>query len=238
MRASLRCLALVLLTTASPAVAAPMGPVIVGPPDGSRVSLEQPMPMTFTWTAVPGAVQYGFEYTGPGRQFSNANGTEPDGVNGFGGAGGGLLVHDTSLAVVLAAPFPGGTYQVRVIGVSATGQLVGAFSDAVTVVVVGPDSGIDGLVLIGPTAPVCRVGQSCVRPYAATLGVQDPVSGRLLMAVRSGDDGRFRVALAPGQYVLMPIETGLPYPRGGAQSVTVEAGRYTGVTVDFDSGIR
>ena len=82
-----------------------------------------------------GSVQNGFEHTGPGRQFANPNGTGPDRVNGFGGAGGGFVVPGTGFTVTLGASTPPGTYQVRVIGLSPTGQPVGTFSDAVTVVV-------------------------------------------------------------------------------------------------------
>jgi hypothetical protein len=83
---------------------------------------------------MPGAAQYGFEFTGTNRRFANPNGTAPDGVNGFGGAGGGFLVAATTLTLTLPTDVPMGTYQVRVIGV--LGQtLVGTFSDALTIVV-------------------------------------------------------------------------------------------------------
>jgi hypothetical protein len=84
---------------------------------------------------VAGGAQYGFEHTGPGLQFANPNGTAPDPVNGFGGAGGGLLVPGTSLTATIAASAPAGPYQFRIIGLSATGrEVVGSFSDARSVV--------------------------------------------------------------------------------------------------------
>ena len=82
-----------------------------------------------------GAARYGFVHTRPGRQFANPNGTSPDSVNGFGGAGGGCVVPGTSFPVTLGPSVPTGTYQIRVIGLSPTGQPVGTFSDAVMVVV-------------------------------------------------------------------------------------------------------
>ncbi len=86
-------------------------------------------------TAVAEAAQYGFEHTGPNRQFANPNGIGPDPVNGFGGAGGGFVVPGTSFSVTLPASTPPGTYQVRVIGLFAAGQPVGVFSDAVTMAI-------------------------------------------------------------------------------------------------------
>jgi hypothetical protein len=65
------------------------------------------------------ALKWAFEHAGP------------DAVNGFGGTGGGFVVPGTSFSVTLSAATPPGTYQVRVIGLSPTGQPVGTFSDAV-----------------------------------------------------------------------------------------------------------
>jgi hypothetical protein len=90
--------------------------------------------VTFAWTALAGAPSYGFEFTGTDRVFANPNGAAADGVNGFGGAGGGFLVQGPSVTVQVPSVAPG-RYQVRVIGFSASGQIVGSFSDAVTVVV-------------------------------------------------------------------------------------------------------
>ena len=108
-------------------------PTITMPADGTRLSSGRPT--AFAWTPVAGAAQYGFEHTGPGRRFANPNGTGPDSDNGFGGAGGGFVLSVTSFTLVLPPSIPPGSYQVRVIGLSPTNQVVGAFSDAVTVVV-------------------------------------------------------------------------------------------------------
>lgn len=107
--------------------------IITSPPVGSRHS--RGAAVTFAWTAVPGVAQYGFEHTGPGRQFANPNGTAPDPVNGFGGAGGGFVVAGTSFTTTVPPSIPPGTYEIRVTGLSPAGQVVGVFSDAVTVVV-------------------------------------------------------------------------------------------------------
>ena len=108
-------------------------PSITAPVSGSP--LARGASVTVSWTAVPGAVQYGFEFTGVNRQFANPNDVAPDSVNGYGGAGGAFLVSGTGLTAVLPPDAPPGSYQIRVIGLTAGGQLVGRFSDAVTLVI-------------------------------------------------------------------------------------------------------
>jgi hypothetical protein len=103
----------------------------------------------------------------------------------------------------------------------------------------GPDApqGIDGLVLLGPMCPVQPLDDSCPdQPYQALIGVRS-ATGELVTRVRSGEDGRFRVGLEPGAYVIEP-ESGKPFPVAGPQNVVVEAGRYTEVLVSYDTGIR
>ena len=106
----------------------------IAPAQGANFPLTGPTPVTFAWTALAGAAQYGVEFTGPNRQFANPNGTVPDPVNGFGGAGGALLVGGTSLSGPVPATVPPGAYELRVIGLSAAGVLA-TFSDAVTLVI-------------------------------------------------------------------------------------------------------
>lgn len=107
------------------------------------------------------------------------------------------------------------------------------------------DSGIDGVVLAGPTCPVERVGDPCPdRPIATTIGVFADTSETDIVAQTSaGQDGRFHHPLAPGVCTLRgACVTGLsicsPYPRIIPQTVTVTAGGYTSVTVHADTGIR
>jgi hypothetical protein len=98
------------------------------------------------------------------------------------------------------------------------------------------DSGINGLVTIGPVSPVERPGVPNDAPYQATLVVKD-ADGHAVASVQSGDDGRFSVNLAPGVYVLEPQSSGqLPFAE--SQQVTVEPHRHTEVSVSYDSGIR
>jgi len=117
-----------------PAIALPpdIMPVITVPPGGSIVA--RGSSVTFSWTALPGVTQYGVEFTGPDREFANPNGSGPDAVKGFGGAGGGFGVAGTSFPALIPPGTLPGRYQVRVIGLSQTGTL-GRFSDAITVIV-------------------------------------------------------------------------------------------------------
>jgi len=103
-----------------------------------------------------------------------------------------------------------------------------------------PQSGIEGLVSIGPQCPVMEVGVPCPdRPYQAEIKVLEAVSGRVVATFESGVDGRFRVDLPPGRYVLDPGEPLLvDEPRAEKITIDVEAGGYTEVTVRFDSGVR
>ena len=99
------------------------------------------------------------------------------------------------------------------------------------------DSGISGPVLIGPTCPVERPGKLCERPYRATLSIRRETGSPLVTRVRSASDGRFRISLAPGRYLLLP-HNDRPYPRSSPQVATVHSHRYTTVLIRYDSGIR
>jgi hypothetical protein len=98
-------------------------------------------------------------------------------------------------------------------------------------------SGIEGQVLLGPMCPVVQEGQDCPdQPYQATLTVTSR-NGVQVAQFQSDEQGRFRVSLVPGEYILHPESpNGIPF--AGDQSLTVETGRYTQITVLYDSGIR
>jgi hypothetical protein len=100
-----------------------------------------------------------------------------------------------------------------------------------------PSSGVIGKVLYGPTCPVQRVGEDCVKPYDATLRLRRQSTGRIVARVRSGDDGRFKLRLRPGHYLIEPV-SGDPFPRAEPVAVVVHARRFSHVTIMFDSGIR
>ena len=99
------------------------------------------------------------------------------------------------------------------------------------------DSGVQGEVRIGPVAPVEQPGVSNDRPYAATLRIARASDGKIVAETKSGADGSFRVALAPGRYVLQPV-SGTPLPTAPSQEFAVAAGQFSTIRVDYDSGIR
>ena len=100
-----------------------------------------------------------------------------------------------------------------------------------------PDSGIEGQVWIGPLCPVVQQGQACPdQPYRATLIVNSR-DGKKIVQVQTDGAGRFKIPLGPGEYILHP-ESPNVMPFASEQTFTVEAGRFTQITVNYDSGIR
>jgi hypothetical protein len=103
----------------------------------------------------------------------------------------------------------------------------------------GPDAaqGIEGLALLGPQCPVQSLEDPCPDlPHQAWIEVRTS-EGQSVARVRSGEDGRFRVGLHPGVYILDP-EVGNPWPTADEVNVIVKKGVFTPVTVSFDTGIR
>ena len=99
------------------------------------------------------------------------------------------------------------------------------------------DSGIEGQVFIGPMCPVVQEGQECAdQPYQALLTVLSP-DGREIVQVQTDEQGRFKIPLAPGEYILRP-ESPNVLPYASEQPFVAEAGRFTQITVTYDSGIR
>ena len=99
------------------------------------------------------------------------------------------------------------------------------------------DSGVEGQVFIGPLCPVIQQGQPCPdRPYQATITINN-IDGKKVTRVQTDEQGHFKVFLAPGNYILHP-ESPNVMPHAEEQSFTVEAAKFTEVTVNYDSGIR
>jgi hypothetical protein len=103
------------------------------------------------------------------------------------------------------------------------------------------DSGISGTVILGPTcatgdAPGAHEPVPCLTPYSAQLAVLD---GENVVVIRATSDaeGRFRVTLPPGDYVVAP-QGGDPYPIAQPIPVTVPAGEYVEIEINYDTGIR
>lgn len=101
------------------------------------------------------------------------------------------------------------------------------------------DSGIEGQVFIGPTCggPVRIDASPCPDlPYQAEITILDQ-KGEQITQFKTDVEGRFKISLAPGDYVLRPESPGA-LPRAGEMDVTVEAGDYTQLVITYDSGMR
>ena len=100
-------------------------------------------------------------------------------------------------------------------------------------------SGIRGSVLLGPTCPVQSPGMDspCNTPYVAKLVLLD-AEERKVATVDSKPDGTFEFVVPPGQYLIAPQPGGDPFPAAQPVDVTVEAGHFTVVQINYDTGIR
>jgi len=100
----------------------------------------------------------------------------------------------------------------------------------------GQNSGIEGQVSFGPISPVAQPGVDNYRPYQATITVLNE-NGQVVTQFQSNADGKFRVSLKAGKYILRPEAPG-PRPSAAKQFVTVSEGKFTQVHINYDSGIR
>jgi hypothetical protein len=100
-------------------------------------------------------------------------------------------------------------------------------------------SGIEGMVVTGPSCPVERANSPCPDlPITAQVTVKDR-SGVTVLTATAGSDGRFKIALAAGTYSLTAVRPGLArFNQSSPVTVTVRSGAYTSVTIRIDSGIR
>ena len=91
---------------------------------------------------------------------------------------------------------------------------------------------------VGPQCPVETPDSPC--PDLPFVGdVQATASDGTVTTVTTDDQGRFTMDLVPGSYTLVAVtegEGGPPTPI--PQTVVVEQGSYTQVTLEVDSGIR
>jgi hypothetical protein len=97
-------------------------------------------------------------------------------------------------------------------------------------------SGLHGVVMRGPTKPVCMESEPCEEPAAGVV-LQFKRAGRLMAEVKTGRVGTYTVKLRPGTYTVTApqrrIGTGLT-PR----VVRVREGRLGRVNFHLDTGIQ
>jgi hypothetical protein len=100
-------------------------------------------------------------------------------------------------------------------------------------------SGIEGMVTEGPMCPgPVQVGNNTCpdQPYQATIIVlnSDDVE---ITQIQSDTGGLFKISLAPGMYVLHPV-SGKTLPRAADQTVVINEGQFTQVSIVYDTGMR
>jgi hypothetical protein len=101
-------------------------------------------------------------------------------------------------------------------------------------------SGVEGVVVSGPSCPVQRANSPCPDlPVKAEVTVKDLSGGTVLGRFAAGSDGRFKIALAAGTYSLTAVRPGVArFNQSSPMTVTVRSGGYSSVTIRIDSGIR
>lgn len=101
------------------------------------------------------------------------------------------------------------------------------------------NSGIEGQVLLSPTSPVVSSDKPRTdKPYKAKLKILNQDREEIFQT-DTDDEGRFKIALEPGEYIISPVAPNLnrpPYPE--EQKIIVKSNEFTKVTVLFDTGIR
>jgi hypothetical protein len=99
------------------------------------------------------------------------------------------------------------------------------------------NTGLTGVVVRGPIAPVCEVSKPCDAPFSAAFGVYE--NTRRVSGFRSDANGRFTVMLPAGVYRVIP-DADAPVIQPPAQVKTVEVlpVGLTEVRLEFDTGIR
>lgn len=98
-------------------------------------------------------------------------------------------------------------------------------------------SGIYGQATIGPMCPVMQANVPCPdKPYQAAITVLNQSRAKVTRFTTDAQ-GNFKIGLKPGAYILVP-ESPKVMPHAGEQTVTVQAGQFTPVTISYDSGLR
>ncbi|HUY99222.1 MAG TPA: carboxypeptidase-like regulatory domain-containing protein, partial [Thermomicrobiaceae bacterium] len=99
-------------------------------------------------------------------------------------------------------------------------------------------SGVYGFIKAGPTCPVQRVGVECAPlGVSAQLDARDG-SGTTVATTHSDATGHYTLSVVPGDYTLVVVVSGSPWPRCPTTAVTVPSGAAIQVNILCDTGIR
>ncbi len=101
-------------------------------------------------------------------------------------------------------------------------------------------SGVKGVTTAGPACPAQAAENPCLdRAVPASITITRVGSSEPTASVVTGRDGRFRLDLTPGRYVLTARLVGSsPLAMVQRRDVTVTADSYRAMEIRFDSGIR
>jgi hypothetical protein len=121
--------------------------------------------------------------------------------------------------------------------VGHTERVIHVFVAALVTVSGSTGSGLYGKVVISPARPVCAAGESCTAPDRNDVLTFWRDNRRVAIA-HTNAAGSYRVALAPGRYVVK-----VKRPRGIGRGLaptraTVPRGHYARVNFTLDIGIR
>jgi hypothetical protein len=97
-------------------------------------------------------------------------------------------------------------------------------------------SGLRGVVMRGPTKPVCFEGEPCEAP-AAGLTLRFSRAGAMIAQVRTGPAGGYSVRLRAGVYTVS-TPTARPSSQLTPRRVLVPVGRMARVDFHLDTGIQ
>jgi hypothetical protein len=103
-------------------------------------------------------------------------------------------------------------------------------------------SGVTGLVLVGPQCPVETAGEQCEDQPAANVNVtvseripgDSYTAGEVVAHATTDDDGRYRIVVAPGDYVVS-ADAGMSCE---LMDASVTDGVFATVDIPCDTGIR
>jgi hypothetical protein len=98
-------------------------------------------------------------------------------------------------------------------------------------------SGLRGVVMRGPTKPVCSVNEPCEEPAPGVV-LRFKQGERLVARVKTGSAGGYRVTLRPGRYAVSTPNSSRPSTGLSPRLVRVPTGRVARVNFHIDTGIQ